>query len=123
MTDPDTDPYTAYYEFDPVFDDTGDTADTADTADAADRQRPPAYAAVLHELGLAGSPCRERTWGTKVEVRCPGCGTTGKVVRWDGAENRYACADCEAVFGVPDGTTDERPTRRGGRPARRAPVR
>jgi DNA-directed RNA polymerase subunit RPC12/RpoP len=111
VTDPDTDPYTAYYEFDPVLAASDGRHSTRERAD------------VLHELGLAGSPCRERRWGTKVEVRCPGCGTTGKVVAWDGTENVYACADCDAAFAVPGVGSDERSGPPGERPAGRATVR
>lgn len=105
MTDSDTDPYTAYYEFEPVpeaFDDRRGARDHAD---------------VRHELGLAGSPCRERDWGTKVIVACPGCRTTGKVVSWDGEVNVYSCADCGVVFDVPSDAPDDRPARSGVTPA------
>jgi ribosomal protein S27E len=113
VTDSDTDPYTAYYEFDPV------------RAGSDERHSPPtpAHADVLHELGLAGSPCRERRWGTKVVVRCPGCATTGKVVAWDGTETVYTCADCDAVFAVPAVGSDDRPGSPGERTAERATVR
>ena len=105
MTDSDTDPYTAYYEFEPVpaaFDGRRVTREPAE---------------VRHELGLAGSPCRDRGWGTKVVAVCPGCRTTGKVVNWDGEENDYSCADCGAVFHVPSDAPDDRPARAGGTPA------
>jgi hypothetical protein len=102
VTDSDTDPYTAYYEFEPA------------PAAFDDRRAAREHAEVRHELGLAGSPCRERDWGTKVVVVCPGCRTTGKVVSWDGEENVYSCADCGAVFDVPSDASADRPTRTRG---------
>lgn len=107
VSDPDTDPYTAYYEFDPVYDDVTDRSTVRNHAD------------VRYELGLAGSPCPDRGWGTKIEVRCPGCGVTGKIVAWDDGENVYSCADCDTVFDLPADSLDRRATRPDGVPNKR----
>lgn len=97
MTHVEDDPYAAYYEFDPV------------EASRGDRRAGRRPAEILHELGLAGSPCAERTWGSKVEVRCPGCERTGNVVSWDGETTVYACGDCGTEFEVRPSVSVKRP--------------
>ncbi|WP_254536072.1 hypothetical protein [Halomarina litorea] len=84
-----TDPYTSFYDFRPIHRNPG--------RHQVPESRP---ATVLHELGRAGSPCRDLTRGTKVLVACPDCGRTGKVVGWEGRRDFYAC-DCGSVLTVP----------------------
>ena len=84
------DPYASFYDFRPLHRTPG-------------RHQVPesTQARVLHKLGRAGSPCSDLSRGTKVEVECPICGQTGKVVGWKGRQNFYACDDCGSVLTVP----------------------
>ena len=89
MSHPSTDPYRAYYDFEPVY------------RNFRRRGVPGSKGAtVRHELGRAGSPCEDLTRGTKVDIRCPDCGATGRAVDWHGRNDFYACPNCDAVLSI-----------------------
>jgi len=90
MSDLATDPYTAFYDFEPLH--------RRHVRRQVPSSRP---ATVLHELGRAGSPCPDLTRGTKLEVQCPTCDRVGKVVGWRGRADFYSCDGCGTVLSVP----------------------
>lgn len=89
MTDVARDPYRAYYDFEPT------------RRNFRKRGIPGSKrATVRHELGRAGSPCADLDGGTKLDIECPECGASGRVVGWDRRNNFYVCPDCDAVLSV-----------------------